>query len=149
MTFPDKSGMSLSGAQFFTMTNDLGQLALARIQMRMGELELAESSADVDIGIGDIRGDKMLSLKMKHKPGLRGSCERDHFLCQFVLQILDAFHYGSLNTVSCPLYQQVCPCGELWSAHRTARFLTFSIIKTYARCESRQEWRGSDSFQFH
>jgi len=59
MTFPDKSGMPLSGVQLFAMRNDLCQLALTRVQMGMGKLEIAESSAGVDIRIGDVRSDKM------------------------------------------------------------------------------------------
>jgi hypothetical protein len=50
MTFPDKSGMSLSGVQFFAMRNDLNRLTLD------GRIEIAESTSDVDIERGDDEG---------------------------------------------------------------------------------------------
>jgi hypothetical protein len=146
MTFPDKSGMSLSGAQLFTMRNDLGQLALTKIQMRMGELEPAESSADVGIGIGDVRGDKMLSLKMKHKPRLRGSCERDHFLCQFVLQSLAAFLLWLFEYTLMPFIPASLSIPRTMVGASNCPVLGFSIIKTYARCESRQRMKRIGQF---
>jgi hypothetical protein len=96
----------------------------------MGELELAESSADVDIGIGDVRGDKVLSLKMKHKPGLRGSCERDRFLCQFVLQILAVFLLWLFEYTLMPFIPASLSIRRTMVGASNCPVLGFSIIKT-------------------
>jgi len=137
MTFPDKSGMSLSGVQFFAMRNDLNRLTLD------GRIEIAESTSDVDIERGDDEGGTNTNF------GWDLWCEMGHFLSRFVLEILACsplmvlwMHYHRFNTSSFSIL-------EPRPVHRTARLLAFGINK-----DLREVWISTvkgigQFFKFH